>query len=381
VGVIDQNASHSNADLPYFPGYEQWTGAAVSEALLYAGFWRRVCARFIDVVLIAVGYFLGRIVIFAPRYEIWETLPRSELLFLCMIMAYPIYLVALPLFYYALFEASPLQATPGKLALGLQVTSLAGDRISLAQGLIRSLMRVFSDAVWLLFLAQLWTVRRQALHDLISRSLVVDSRWTAGETIATALGERPTGSGHPVWRVVLARTALVAAFGLSTFSVALLSPKRYEKYDAFVAASTSDSYIHSSWPYLPTRTLVAKESYFSRESYWLDNLSFDSSYAINSYKERTPDFQFAASITRTGIVFSGGGEPLYHAIPVIANGQFRLTEIKSFDSDVVEGSIVNVDRFRTVFERRVNQALAVRNVRATAIELHDGYFRIFLERP
>ncbi|MBX9694125.1 MAG: RDD family protein, partial [Cyanobacteria bacterium] len=50
--------------------------------------------------------------------------------------------------YFCLFECSPLGATPGKLMFGLRVQNEDGQRISVRQGICRSLLRLISVLCW-----------------------------------------------------------------------------------------------------------------------------------------------------------------------------------------------------------------------------------------
>lgn len=76
--------------------------------------------------------------------------------------------------YFALFEGSNLQGTPGKLVLALRVTDLQGNRV----GFWRSTGRNFAKyiSVVILFMMAGWTKRKQALHDIIAGCLVVSGR-------------------------------------------------------------------------------------------------------------------------------------------------------------------------------------------------------------
>jgi uncharacterized RDD family membrane protein YckC len=85
--------------------------------------------------------------------------------------------------YYALFEQSRWQATPGKRALGLRVTDLLGQRITLGRSMLRNAVRLANVVTSLIplvcYLAVAWTTRRQGLHDLLAKTLVLNGR--AGE--------------------------------------------------------------------------------------------------------------------------------------------------------------------------------------------------------
>ena len=78
--------------------------------------------------------------------------------------------------YFAGFESSALQATPGKLLLGLRVADVSGRRISFARAGVRLLGKVLSGAcAGAGYLMAALTKRRQALHDLIASTVVLRS--------------------------------------------------------------------------------------------------------------------------------------------------------------------------------------------------------------
>jgi uncharacterized RDD family membrane protein YckC len=82
--------------------------------------------------------------------------------------------------YFALCESSAWQATVGKLALGIRVTDMQGNRISLPRALGRYPAKVLSFFMFFIgVLIVAFTERKQGLHDLIAGTLVLNGR--AGE--------------------------------------------------------------------------------------------------------------------------------------------------------------------------------------------------------
>lgn len=142
----------------------------------YAGFWLRLVACVIDGMILLVPTMI--ISIFSQA-TVALIVPESEQglrLILHMLLYYPIYYGFL-IPYFALFEASSLQGTPGKLALGLIVTDLDGNRLSVWRALLRNLTKIFSDLTFIAFsigyVISGLTPRKQALHDLMSGCLVI----------------------------------------------------------------------------------------------------------------------------------------------------------------------------------------------------------------
>ncbi len=95
--------------------------------------------------------------------------------------------------YYALFEASAWQATPGKRLLRLRVCDMQGARLSLGRSAARNAVRLTNLIVVLIpfacYLAVGFTQRRQGLHDLLAGALVLN-----GRLVGDAAPARPTAS-------------------------------------------------------------------------------------------------------------------------------------------------------------------------------------------
>jgi uncharacterized RDD family membrane protein YckC len=149
--------------------------------LSYAGFWRRFVAFLIDAILVFIVLFLfGRILDgigldrLADPFISDDMTDGSTLLGIArwIFSNSPISLV-ISVLYYAGMESSIRQATLGKLALGIIVTGLNGERISFARATGRYLARLLSDTIFFFgYLIQPFTRKRQALHDVIASTLV-----------------------------------------------------------------------------------------------------------------------------------------------------------------------------------------------------------------
>jgi len=134
----------------------------LSDPFHHAGFWRRVWARLIDSVLVLIiqGFIAFFFVYNDPDYgdSLWPSF----------------FLISANLLFYSGFHASSLQATPGKLLLGIKVVGLDGGRISFARALGRGLAEILSYLLLLIgYIMAAFTRRKQALHDLLADTLVV----------------------------------------------------------------------------------------------------------------------------------------------------------------------------------------------------------------
>lgn len=75
--------------------------------------------------------------------------------------------------YFAGFECSRFQATPGKILLGLEVTNGRGERIGFVRAVLRFLMKAVSGSLFgLAYLTCLVTENKQTVHDVVVNTLV-----------------------------------------------------------------------------------------------------------------------------------------------------------------------------------------------------------------
>lgn len=134
----------------------------------YAGFWVRFLAYLIDNVVfialaIATAFILG---LFLPGAIIADS-PEFNAL-------YTLLTILIGWLYMCLMESSARQATLGKMALGLIVTDLAGDRISLGRATGRLFGKIPSIIIFNIgFLMVAFTRRKQGLHDIMAGCLVI----------------------------------------------------------------------------------------------------------------------------------------------------------------------------------------------------------------
>ena len=126
---------------------------------MYAGFWRRVAAALLDGLIIGavtapftVGMNSGY------RYSTTASSVTTVVWWL----------------YSALMESSAKQATLGKMALGIRVTDLDGNRIGFGKATGRHFAKILSALILGIgFLMAAFTEKKQALHDILAGTLVV----------------------------------------------------------------------------------------------------------------------------------------------------------------------------------------------------------------
>ena len=75
--------------------------------------------------------------------------------------------------YFALFESSQYQATLGKQLFNIKVTDESGNKLSFGKAFVRNLIKAATLSVPILLLVPFFSNRKQALHDLLPKTVVV----------------------------------------------------------------------------------------------------------------------------------------------------------------------------------------------------------------
>ena len=138
----------------------------------YAGFWLRVVASLIDSLVAGVGAFVIGLVMGVFLLFLFPDLldnPDSDAIFgLVGFLG--------GLAYFGIMESSSKQATLGKMAMGLKVTDLDGQRIGLVKAINRNLGKIISYVLLGIgFFMAGFTKKKQGLHDKMVATLVVRS--------------------------------------------------------------------------------------------------------------------------------------------------------------------------------------------------------------
>ena len=167
----------------------------------YAGFWKRAAAGELDLIIL-VGTTIS-ILVAIEKTKLMLNIIGSFYWDEVCIRGVWIFAV-LFLIYFTVFESSRLQATIGKWALGIKVGDRDGNRISFGRALARTIVKLVFAAIvfegfmmsglttartiaklaiaavaFIEFLISGFTGKKQALHDMITGSLVVNK---AGKT-------------------------------------------------------------------------------------------------------------------------------------------------------------------------------------------------------
>ena len=150
----------------------------------YAGFWWRFLAFIIDALIIGVAKWiiitpiLGVIGFGAYQAATTGEMDGTAAVGLAgafigaMIMTSLLVAVASWL-YFALMESSKLQASIGKLALGIIVTDMEGNKISFGRATGRYFGKLLSGMIILIgYIMAGFTEKKQGLHDILASTLV-----------------------------------------------------------------------------------------------------------------------------------------------------------------------------------------------------------------
>jgi uncharacterized RDD family membrane protein YckC len=148
----------------------------------HAGFWRRFLAYIIDAILfwvvfiVVIGGALG-----VTDFELSGTIgdrtgqmSRPATASEGVQWLFQLIVLVISWLYFALLESSAKQGTLGKMALGIKVTDLDGNRISFGRATGRFFAKIISGVILMIgFIMAAFTAKKQALHDIIASTLVV----------------------------------------------------------------------------------------------------------------------------------------------------------------------------------------------------------------
>ncbi len=169
------------------------TQSAIAPVILYAGFWRRVLAYILDtllawVIFLPLGFILGfgffgsGIRGSSSDPEMAARAAASALPGMMLLGLVEIFNIWL---YFALMESSKNQGTLGKMALGLRVTDLDGNRITFGRATGRYFAKMLSAITLCIgFMMAGFTQKKQALHDMVVNTLVLRKQATVPPQVA-----------------------------------------------------------------------------------------------------------------------------------------------------------------------------------------------------
>lgn len=168
LGMASQDAP---PPLPPAAAPQPLSGEAAA-SVVYAGFWRRWAALILDSLILAMPLLPIAVLAALPFGLLADSGNLAGVA--AQGIYYLLYLLLAPL-YYAGMESSPWQATLGKRAVGIKVCDSQGRRLRFAHALGRWVAALLSYLTFYVgFLMAAFTARKQALHDFVAGTLVVD---------------------------------------------------------------------------------------------------------------------------------------------------------------------------------------------------------------
>ncbi|MCO5055479.1 RDD family protein [Thermomonas sp.] len=188
--------------------------------IVYAGFWKRAAAYFIDSVITGIaGGVLGGLIggVMGAMLLSGGDMANSGSSLLAIQGVANLIGLILGVAYFAGFHASASMATLGKMAIGIKVVRSNGERISFLRGMGRY-FALFVSAITLFigFFMAGFTERKRALHDMLCDTVVVD-KWAY--TDRPDLQRRELGTVTVVVLVAAALLTLLMTIGFIALAV------------------------------------------------------------------------------------------------------------------------------------------------------------------
>jgi len=149
-------------------------------AVVYAGFWRRLAAFLADAVIINIASaIIGMMFRIGTFKGPGDAAMGGSIHYSGAELLLPMALAAI---YFTWFHASRHMASPGKMAAGIKVVRPRGERLTFARAFGRWAGVVLSGMIVVIScLIVAFTGRKQALHDMMCDTLVVD-KWAFTRT-------------------------------------------------------------------------------------------------------------------------------------------------------------------------------------------------------
>lgn len=185
--------------------------------VVYAGFWKRYAAYFIDGIIVGIaGAIVGGIAGAVLGGALAMGRSGAGALVGIQVVTQLIGL-AIGVAYYAGFHSSSSQATPGKQLIGIKVVRTDGSPISFARGTGRYFATFLSSLILCIgWIMAGFTERKQGLHDMICDTLVVD-RWAFTPHPERQRTELGTAT------IVIIAISVLAVIGMIVFAGAMMA--------------------------------------------------------------------------------------------------------------------------------------------------------------
>ena len=171
VKVFRNSMDQTHPSVGQLPSY-------AAEAML-KGFWIRLVAAILDSIILTVIAVIISFVL-AAIAEILLGEGAGVATFLLALLSFSIAL----LLYKPLMEASEYQGTFGKIILGIKVVNQSGNRLSVSESFLRTIVYIGMlsvpglNIIGLLGVIMIgFTEQKQGLHDMLAKTFVVSKDW------------------------------------------------------------------------------------------------------------------------------------------------------------------------------------------------------------
>ena len=285
----------------------------MSKIYPYGGFWKRFAAFLIDAFIITIpltvlymvwmlrtmGPLMTQINASAAQAPTPDMIPGIMQLYGGM-LAFQVISFLVFWLYYAFMESSSYQATLGKMALRLKVVNAKGKRITFWHATGRTLAKWISGiTLYIGFLIAGANKHKQALHDIIASTYVVDKSYQPGDPLPEVkthyvlLGLSIAG----VLFVLIAPFVLVALLAMNeithmpqvtTPSAASFSDAAWEEQVAPVMHKLQDLRALSKMPQLQ-QLPKEQQNPFAEEDY---NFSFEDDGTVRAQRANNAAYAF-----------------------------------------------------------------------------------------
>ena len=189
--------------------------------IVYAGFWKRFAAYLIDYfVLLIPSWIVGAILGVGIGAGMGAAGSGGTAAEVTAQLVSGLAGLVISLAYYGWFHASRGGATLGKMAIGIKVVRGNGERLTLGRSIGRYFATILSSLTLMIgYLMAAFTDRKQALHDLICDTVVVD-RW--------AFSDQPHLQRHELGTVtvvvlVIGGLLMLAGFAVMIFAIGMIA--------------------------------------------------------------------------------------------------------------------------------------------------------------
>ena len=202
-------------------------GFRAGDAVVYAGFWRRLAALCIDSILVGIVFyalFFGGLMTLGgglAAFENPDAMGAGAIggFLVAIYVAYPV----ISALYFVGMESSGTQATLGKMAVGIKVTDADGRRLGRGRALGRWASHLLCYmTLYIGYIMAGFTERKRGLHDMVASTLVVD-RWA----FTHDPGRQQKGLGTVAIIVLILGALLIVAYIAIMAAIALPAYQSY----------------------------------------------------------------------------------------------------------------------------------------------------------